>query len=65
MLVEVSSTTNGWALSRASVDHLIHAISSGRNDALASYLGVMARFHTYSPRNVLLIAAQRPTQFLP
>lgn len=61
MLVEVSSTTNGWALSRASVDHLIHAIASGRNDALASYLGVMARFHTYSARNVLLIAAQRPT----
>ena len=63
MLVEVSSQnrTNGSALSRASVDDLIRAIESGSNDALGSYLGVMARFHLYSARNVLLIAAQRPT----
>jgi len=62
MLVEVSSQnrTNGSALSRASIHGLVQAIESGRSDALGAYLGIMARFHRYSARNVLLIAAQRP-----
>ena len=60
-----SSTTNGnnkntWQLARASVDGLAQAIESGKTEALASYLGVMARFPSYSARNALLIAAQRP-----
>ena len=54
---KISST---WQLTRASVEGLAKAIESGHNEALGSYLGVMARFHTYSARNVLLIAAQRP-----
>jgi hypothetical protein len=49
-----------WELTRASVDGLVKAIESGRNEVFASYLSTMARFHTYSARNVLLIAAQRP-----
>lgn len=53
-------TNNSWQLTRASVDSLAQAIEAGQNDALASYLGVMARFPNYSARNVLLIAAQRP-----
>jgi hypothetical protein len=49
-----------WELTRASVDGLVKAIESGRNEVFASYLSTMARFHAYSARNVLLIAAQRP-----
>jgi hypothetical protein len=48
------------SLARASVDSLIQAIESGHNEVFSSYLETMARFHTYSARNVLLIAAQRP-----
>jgi len=52
---------DGWALGRASVNNLAQSIESGRNEVFQDYLGVMARFSTYSARNVLLIAAQRPT----
>jgi len=52
---------NGWELTRASVDGLVKAIESGRTEIFSSYLLTMARFHNYSARNVLLIAAQRPT----
>jgi hypothetical protein len=47
-------------LTRASIDGLVQAIESGHNEVFSSYLETMARFHTYSARNVLLIAAQRP-----
>jgi hypothetical protein len=50
-----------WELTRASVDGLVKAIESGHNEVFSSYLQTMARFPTYSARNVLLIAAQRPT----
>jgi hypothetical protein len=53
--------TNGWELTRASVDGLVKAIESGRNEVFSSYLQTMARFPQYSARNVLLIAAQCPT----
>ena len=49
------------SLARASVDSLVTAIESGHNEVFSSYLEIMARFHTYSARNVLLIAAQCPT----
>lgn len=48
------------SLARASVDGLIQDIESGNYQAFLSYLETMARFHTYSARNVLLIAAQYP-----
>jgi hypothetical protein len=47
-------------LARASVDGLVQSIESGHPEVFSSYLETMARFHTYSARNVLLIAAQRP-----
>jgi hypothetical protein len=50
-----------WQLARASVDSLVKEIESGRNEALFTYLQTMAKFPTYSARNVLLIAAQRPS----
>src|SRR5579864_5393160 len=53
-------TTTSWGLARASVDSLAKAIESGHNETLFTYLQTMAKFPTYSARNVLLIAAQRP-----
>jgi hypothetical protein len=55
-----SKNSSSWSLAQASVDGLIRAIEAGRNEVFSSYLETMARFHTYSARNVLLIAAQRP-----
>src|SRR6266404_1149693 len=62
-MLEVNSKNkinSTWELTRASVDGLVQAIESGDNEVFSSYLETMARFHTYSARNVLLIAAQRP-----
>jgi N-terminal domain of anti-restriction factor ArdC len=62
-MLEVNSKNkinSTWQLTRASVDGLVQAIESGHHEVFSSYLETMARFHTYSARNVLLIAAQRP-----
>lgn len=56
-----NQSSTSWALARASVDSLAQSIESGRTEALFTYLQTMAKFPTYSARNVLLIAAQRPT----
>ncbi len=59
-MLEVNSKNkinSTWELTRASVDGLVQAIESGHNEVFSSYLETMARFHTYSARNVLLIAA--------
>ena len=56
-----NQSSTSWTLARASVDSLAQAIESGRNETLFTYLQTMAKFPTYSARNVLLIAAQRPT----
>ena len=42
------------------VDYLVQALESGRSEVLTQYLGTMARFHTYSFGNVMLIARQKP-----
>jgi N-terminal domain of anti-restriction factor ArdC len=55
-----TQSTTSWGLARASVDSLAKDIESGRNESLFTYLQTMAKFPTYSARNVLLIAAQRP-----
>jgi hypothetical protein len=60
LITSKSATNSSWQLTRASVDGLVQAIESGHNEVFSSYLATMARFHTYSARNVLLIAAQRP-----
>lgn len=46
---------------RAGVELLAHDIESGHPEVLSECLTAMARFHTYSFGNVLLIATQRPT----
>jgi hypothetical protein len=40
---------------------LANALDSGDSQTLLNYLAVMARFHTYSWTNSLLITLQRPT----
>ena len=41
------------------VDYLVQALESGQSEVLTQYLGAMARFHTYSFGNIMLIARQR------
>lgn len=60
-IIENTQVQTSWQLAQASIDSLTQAIQSGRNEALFTYLQTMAKFPTYSARNVLLIAAQRPT----
>jgi hypothetical protein len=38
------------------VDYLVQSLESGQSQVLTQYLGAMARFHTYSFGNVMLIA---------
>ena len=59
--IQNNQIQTSWQLAQASVDSLAQAIQSGRSEALFTYLQTMAKFPTYSARNVLLIAAQRPT----
>jgi hypothetical protein len=42
------------------VDYLVQSLDSGHSEVLTQYLGAMARFHTYSFGNVMLIARQKP-----
>src|SRR5215467_10054784 len=42
------------------VDYLVQALESGHSEVLTAYLGAMAKFHTYSFGNVMLIARQKP-----
>jgi hypothetical protein len=59
--IQNNQIQTSWQLAQASIDSLAQAIQSGRSEALFTYLRTMAKFPTYSARNVLLIAAQRPT----
>ena len=45
---------------KEAVDFLVAALESGHSEVLAAYLGAMARFHTYSFGNIMLIARQKP-----
>jgi len=42
------------------VDYLVQSLESGHSEVLTQYLAAMARFHTYSFGNVMLIARQKP-----
>lgn len=59
--IQNNPTMTSWQLAQASVNTLAEQIESGHNQALFTYLQTMAKFPAYSARNVLLIAAQRPT----
>src|ERR1700685_1470968 len=45
---------------KEAVDFLVAALESGHSEVLTAYLGRMAKFHTYSFGNVMLIARQKP-----
>jgi len=45
---------------KQAVDYLIEQLEQGKSEALTAYLTAMARFHTYSFANSLLIFRQRP-----
>jgi hypothetical protein len=45
---------------KETVDFLVAALESGDSEVLTAYLGAMAKFHTYSFGNIMLIARQKP-----
>src|ERR1700685_4368831 len=45
---------------KEAVDFLVAALESGHSEVLTAYLGAMAKFHTYSFGNIMLIARQQP-----
>lgn len=45
---------------KEAVEYLVSSLESGESEVLTQYLAAMARFHTYSFGNVMLIARQKP-----
>src|SRR5438876_2501717 len=45
---------------KEAVDFLVAALESGHSEVLTAYLGAMAKFHSYSFGNIMLIACQKP-----
>jgi len=45
---------------KEAVDCLVAGLESGHSEVLTAYLGTMAKFHTYSFGNIMLIARQKP-----
>src|SRR6185312_321999 len=54
-LEEINNKTN------EAFSFLVAALESGESEVLTDYLNAMARFHTYSFGNIMLIARQKPT----
>ena len=52
-LEEINNKTN------EAFSYLVAALESGESEVLTQYLNSMARFHTYSFGNIMLIARQR------
>lgn len=46
---------------KEAVNFLAQALESGQSEVLSQYLSAMAKFHTYSFGNILLIARQKPS----
>ena len=42
------------------IDFLVTALESGHSEVLTAYLSALAKFHTYSFGNIMLIARQKP-----
>ena len=53
-LEEINNKTN------EAFSFLVTALESGESEVLTQYLNAMARFHTYSFGNIMLIARQKP-----
>src|ERR1700726_23170 len=54
-LEEINKKTN------EAFSYLVTALESGEREVWTQYLNAMARFHTYSFGNIMLIARQKPT----
>lgn len=52
--------TDAQKLSKQTLDDLAVQLESGKSDALVTFLDAMARFHSYSFGNVMMILAQKP-----
>src|SRR5712692_10938573 len=46
---------------KEAADYLVASLEAGHSEVLTQYLGAMAKFHTYSFGNVMLIARQKPS----
>lgn len=46
---------------KEATDYLVQSLAAGHSEVLTEYLGAMAKFHTYSFGNILLIARQKPS----
>ena len=44
---------------KEAADCLVQSLEAGHSEVLTQYLGAMAKFHTYSVGNIMLIARQR------
>ncbi|MCU1305254.1 MAG: hypothetical protein JWQ87_5538 [Candidatus Sulfotelmatobacter sp.] len=42
-------------------DYLVQSLEAGHSEVLTEYLGAIAKFHTYSFGNIMLIARQKPS----
>ena len=45
---------------KEAVDSLVTALESGHSEVLSAYLSAIAKFHTYSFGNIMLIARHKP-----
>lgn len=45
---------------KQAAEYLVAALNAGQSEVLTQYLAAMARFHTYSFGNIMLIAHQKP-----
>ena len=46
---------------KEAADYLVASLEAGHSEVLTQYLGAMAKFHTYSFGNIMLIARQKPS----
>ena len=46
---------------KEATDYLVASLEAGHSEVLTQYLGAMAKFHTYSFGNIMLIARQKPS----
>jgi hypothetical protein len=46
---------------KEATDYLVASLEAGHSEVLTQYLQAMAKFHTYSFRNIMLIARQKPS----
>ena len=46
---------------KEATDYLVQSLEAGHSEVLTKYLAAMAKFHTYSLGNIMLIARQNPS----